>query len=242
MIEFKEAVSKIWQAVKGLTPSEKVQIVSIHCDSQEDIPIFLDAIEAKRIASLLESRNVEINLIVPKISDAGGAEVLKVALASAAVELTCLSNYDTLHWVNRLMTFAFNVCANSNEELKQTFLGCFPAKLLPEDELANDLYVRAMAQEQTTERLEELLDQKTELQEAIQAVRSLEGTITTTLGCHTAFLLVGMLQLAFRHPKVKEFNPDYVRFFAQGLIDQIGEKSPAAKTYLEKGWHLEYDH
>jgi hypothetical protein len=246
MIKFKEAVSKIWQTVKKIKRSEEPQIVDIFCDSLEDIPVFIDAINSGHIASLLESRNIEINLHVPshQISKTG-VELLQVALASSALELSCLSNYSTTHWLRRLMTFAYHTCSAEDEELKNSWISCFPVALLPEDELADELYTRAIAQEEITEkRLEELMkvpDTATEVQKEIQAIKSLEGTITTTLDCATAFTLVGMLQLAFRHPAVKEFNPNGARFFTQGLIDQLAEKSPAVKTYLEKGWHPEYD-
>lgn len=247
MIELKEAVSKIWQAVKVLKPSENPQEIDIVFDSKEDIPVFIQAMNSNHIISLLESRNAVINLRMEEgVALESGVKILQVALASAAIELSCLSNYSSHHWLQRLMTFSYHTCNDDDSELKDALLSCFPVVLLPEDELANDFYNRAIAQEELTEkRLEELLktpDTATEIREATQAIKSLDGTFSTTLDGATAFTLVGMLQLAFRHPAVKEYQPNGVRFFTQKLIDQIGEKSPAAKTYLEKGWHPEYDH
>lgn len=246
MIEFKDAVSTIWQSVKSLKPSQELQEVDILFDSKEDVPVFIQAMNSGHVISLLESRNAVINLRMRKaVSLERGNEIIQVALASAAIELSCLSNYSSNHWLRRLMTFAYHTCNQEDQELKNGLLSAFPVELLPEDELANDFYARAIAQEENHEkRLKELINtpnQEAELEEAVQSVKSLEGTITTTLDCATAFTLVGMLQLAFRHPAVKEYQPNPVRFFTQGLIDQIGEKFPTVKTYLEKGWHPEYD-
>lgn len=249
MIEFKEAVSKVWQTVKKIKASKEPQIVDINCDSQEDIPVFIDAINSPHIASLLESRNVNINLHVPYYETSPEVEILQIAVASAALELSCLTDYSTTHWLRRLMTFAFHTDNDEDDALKKSWLSCFPVALLPEDELANEFYARAISQEEITKaRLEELVktpDQEAETQEAIRAIQSLalSEPITTTLDCATAFTLVGMLQLASRHPAVKEYetHTKAARFFTQGLIDKISEKSPAARAYLEKGWHPEYD-
>ncbi|HEY9862916.1 MAG TPA: hypothetical protein V6D21_01930 [Candidatus Obscuribacterales bacterium] len=247
MIEFKDAVSKIWQSVKSLKPSQELQEVDIFFDSKDDIPVFIQAMNSGHIISLLESRNAVINLRMKKLGflEIDDSEIIKVSLVSAAIELSCLSNYSSNHWLRRLMTFAYHTCNQEDQELKNGLLSAFPVALLPEDELANDFYVRAIAQEENHEkRLKELIntpDGEAELKEAVQSIKSLEGTITTTLDCATAFTLVGMLQLAFRHPAVKECETNRVRFFTQGLIDQIGGNFPAVKTHLEKGWHPEYD-
>ena len=128
-------------------------------------------------------------------------------------------------------------------------MSAYPVELLPNDELFELFVNRAeIENQQHIERVDSILqnyDDPSALEGATEAVRSLTTAepVTVTIPPYTAFLNVALIQLAFRHPTMQKggaFAQD-AKYFAQQLIDSIGERSPEAKAYLERGWHPEFD-
>lgn len=249
MITTEEAVKVIWHTAKQLKPSTNEQIIKLVCDTSEEVQSFINAMNYPHIRNLLQEKNAVIELAVKSASQQYQTTVERLALAAAAIELASLTNYGSIHWLQRLLTFGFNTEQQPERaELKQEMMNVYPVDLLAEDELFEIFHNRAEAYEQQhierVNSIEKSYD-ASELEEAVQATRSLVNTepVIVTIPSYTAFLTVGLIQLAFRHPTMKEggaFAAD-AKYFAQTLIDEIGKRSPEAKTYLESGWHQEFD-
>jgi hypothetical protein len=78
--------------------------------------------------------------------------------------------------------------------------------------------------------------------EEIKVLRE-RGPICIEVYPFIAFRLIGMLQLAWRHPGLSDDQRDAAEVFARGLqVAFDGPDTPQLALTLEQGWHREYDH
>ena len=79
--------------------------------------------------------------------------------------------------------------------------------------------------------------------EHLDRVLATAEPIETYISPERAFVLVGLLQLALRHPGLADTKKAQLvgREMAQRLQQRLGEIDPAIGLILEQGWHPEWD-
>jgi hypothetical protein len=73
------------------------------------------------------------------------------------------------------------------------------------------------------------------------AVMSDEAPITVTISIKDAWILIGVLQLAHRHPGLGRLMKNAVKRYADQFSDPIIGRHPEARALIRHGWNPAYD-
>ena len=84
------------------------------------------------------------------------------------------------------------------------------------------------------------MNANTEMSEAAAAIGRAPN-VDLQLGPHPAFALVGLLQLACRHPGLQGSCRALAETLGRKIQAELGQREPILGRLLERGWHPVFD-
>jgi hypothetical protein len=241
-ISLSKAKRMIWAAISNRPPERNV--IEYQCN-EENFDVLYAATQIPQIKQKMKADGFEIR-IVPNSNEQLDLQcelqMAQYALIIAASELSKRSDLNTLRWLTQLQTHAYNRYNNDYLGLVKILAKVPPTELLNYDPLSDEF---AEQQEKTKveKQLLELIRPETEkatLVEIEQLFNKLyhhNQYLVLHIDPVPAFSLVGVIQLALRHPQMDTELGKQIKDIALQLIDGISGAVPEARKYLEMGWH-----
>lgn len=65
--------------------------------------------------------------------------------------------------------------------------------------------------------------------------------IHVAMSAFEAYTVLAIIQLAWRHPDLNDFQKSLIESFGRALQGEIAKRAPFAGETLEAGWNPEYD-
>ncbi len=245
-ISLSEAKRMIWTAISNRPPERNV--IEYQCN-EENFDVFYAATQIPQIQKKMEVDGFEIR-IVPNGNEQLDLQcelqIAQYALIIASRELSKRSDLNTLRWLTQLQTHACNRYNNDYHGLVKILSQISPLELLDYDPLSDE-FTEQQEKREVEKQLLELIrpeSEKATLAEVNQLFDKLyhHGQyLVLHIDPVPAFSLVGVIQLALRHPQMDTELGKQIKDIALQLIDGISGAVPEARKYLEMGWHTEFD-
>ncbi|MEB3282375.1 MAG: hypothetical protein VKK42_26005 [Lyngbya sp.] len=245
-ISLSEAKRMIWNAISKRPPERNC--IEYRC-KEEDFDVLYAATQIPQIKQKMKTDGFEIRIVPSSEENIDFQREYMVAQYSSVMAARLLSNYTDLtvdRWLRRLYTHSYNALNFCEADVSRVISQVFPVELLNYDPIADQLaekketdktqsmlldLIRSDAEKVTTKELGELFDKLVDCHTPI-------GIVVDVL---PGFILVGLIQLALRHPNLEQEMIKSGKDIALQLIDGISDVVPEARKYLEMGWHTEFD-
>ena len=245
-ITLKEAKRAIWAAISNC-PNDK-PLIQYAC-KEEDYDVFLSVLQIPQIKKEIERKGISFELVPTDeelLQFQREFQMMQYALVTAAHQLSARSDLSAVRWLQELYTHSHVSYTNSFERVSKVLSRAFPVEILNYDPLGEKLVAKREAQNLEAEliKLVRPESEKAEVEEVSQLFDKLSNSttyISIQIDPVPAFILVGIIQLATRHPNMEPEMIKSSKDIALNLIDGISELVPEARKYLEMGWHVEFD-
>lgn len=245
-ISLSEAKRMIWAAISNRPP--KMNVIEYQCD-EENFDVLYAATQIPQIKQKMKADGFDIK-IVPNSSEQLDLQceiqMAQYALIIAARELSKRSDLNTLRWLTQLQTHAYNRYNNDYHGLVNILSKVSPIELLDYDPLLDE-FTEQQKKGEVEKQLLELIRPETEkatlaeLNQLFDKLYHHNQYLVLQIDPVPAFSLVGVIQLALRHPQMDTELGKQIKDIALQLIDGISGAVPEARQYLEMGWHTEFD-